>query len=262
MNSDSMFSSIQSAMNIQITKAVSQLEIDHILYAKKVVSKGNFDFISCFNTAIWIYIFISLIVLLSLNLIFDKSMKAFNKRIWFYVTTLFAPSKLEPKSKGRIPVVLWLFAIFILGRYFTGEMFGILVRPPEYDLIDTWQDLVDHKDVPIKVVTFYSSCADYFRESPNAVELTERCSTMGIDHFAFDKDRLLELLNKVANGEFAWLLWKEFEFHFKHLELEGNNDIRWDELHWSKIGRPEPYFLAVMVQSQEDELLYDNINKM
>lgn len=254
------------------TGFLGMVYLDYVLYQKKWETKSPFTFMSIFDSSVFALLFLLPLLcalicsvrnfqnlnekpktILCANSSFKKLrklntfIKRFLENTFFFFASFFnSPSINRKQFAMPFIIVFWLFTVFVLTQFYTGEMFSELTRSNQLIVVNSWIDLARINDVQIvaqspELTYKVGDENDYFNpELSISKKLVNRLKLIGFTEF-YDHDYIENLTRSLVNNEIAFMAPQGFLYYTLHHVDEG---IHTETLHVSKEGGDaQPYYL-------------------
>jgi hypothetical protein len=113
--------------------------------------RHSFEFILGFEFPVWITLLITMLLIPLSFANIEKSFSGYFKNLWNYSYLILSEPipKLPKTSMKRFILTFWLLACTVLLSGYSGVLRNLFMRPNLDDVIESWEDLYDRKDMKI-----------------------------------------------------------------------------------------------------------------
>jgi len=219
----------------------------HILSAVRAGDHHPFEFISGFESPVWIALIITIVLFPLLFALRDRSWSEYLN--YFQYLIRLVPSETireSPKdSFKRILLSFWLLSCTIFLSSYAGVLRGFFVRSLPNELIDSWEQLFDRKELRIATkmeISFISHFAQtHINDSQMAQDFSSRIEGVLIN----DEDILAEYYDKTSNYQYV-LSAQNFELEEFLITIGETYKRDYKKVYISKYGGAiSPYFIPL-----------------
>jgi len=113
--------------------------------------RNSFEFIYGLEAPVWIALFVTILIIPLSFCVIEKSFSGYFKNMWNYSYLILSETipKMPKCSMKRFVLTFWLLGCTVLLSGYSGVLRSLFLRPNPDDVIDSWKDLYDRKDMKI-----------------------------------------------------------------------------------------------------------------
>jgi len=110
-----------------------------------------FEFVLGFRAPVWIALLITMLIIPLSFCMIEKSFSGYFRNMWNYSYLILSENmpKMPKCSMKRFVLTFWLLACTVLLSGYSGVLRDLFIRANPDDVIDSWKDLYDRKDIKI-----------------------------------------------------------------------------------------------------------------